>query len=86
MIEDDEYNGFYIPKGSTVIANISCADLDCSTSVRLCPFCGTGSHILHDPAVYADPLTFNPDRYLPTADNPEGEPSPTRAVFGFGRR
>ena len=42
--------------------------------------------ILHDDAVYAKPDEFNPDRYLPTARNPEGEPNPTRAAFGFGRR
>ena len=42
--------------------------------------------MLHDEAVYADPTKFNPDRYNPTKQNPEGEPHPSRAAFGFGRR
>ncbi|KIK70290.1 hypothetical protein GYMLUDRAFT_67518 [Collybiopsis luxurians FD-317 M1] len=40
-------------------------------------------HYLHDPAVYKDPTTFNPERFL----GPEPEPDPTdRGLFGYGRR
>ncbi|KAK7682347.1 hypothetical protein QCA50_014552 [Cerrena zonata] len=39
-------------------------------------------HLLHDPDVYADPLSFNPNRFL--GDNPERDPR--KIVFGFGRR
>jgi hypothetical protein len=35
----------------------------------------------HDPAVYKEPNTFNPDRFL--GPNPERDVS---SVFGFGRR
>ncbi len=42
--------------------------------------------MLHDPSVYSDPDTFNPDRFSPTDKKPEGEPDPARAAFGFGRR
>ncbi|EIN09176.1 cytochrome P450 [Punctularia strigosozonata HHB-11173 SS5] len=42
--------------------------------------------MLHDEAHYKNPNEFDPDRYLPTSDNPEGEPDPSRAAFGFGRR
>ncbi|KAH9929005.1 cytochrome P450 [Epithele typhae] len=63
---DDTYEGGYIPKNTTVIANIYA--------------------MLHDESVYASPETFNPDRYVPSAENPSGEPDPARAVFGFGRR
>ncbi|KAL7907041.1 cytochrome P450 [Trichoderma velutinum] len=36
----------------------------------------------HDPAVYADPDKFAPERFLA----PRNEPDPRWAVFGFGRR
>ncbi|KAL7284541.1 hypothetical protein ACG7TL_001833 [Trametes sanguinea] len=42
--------------------------------------------ILHDESVYSDPDSFNPDRYSPSPEKPEGEPDPARAAFGFGRR
>ncbi|KAF9647047.1 cytochrome P450 [Thelephora ganbajun] len=60
--ENDFYEGYFIPKGSSVIANIW--------------------QILHDPATYADPFEFNPERFL--GDHPEPEPRVT--AFGYGRR
>ncbi|KAJ6553092.1 cytochrome P450 [Mycena capillaripes] len=41
--------------------------------------------ILHDEAVYPDPYTFNPDRYLLNGKLNLEMPSP-EIVFGFGRR
>ncbi|KAJ7171662.1 cytochrome P450 [Mycena crocata] len=38
---------------------------------------------LHDPAIYHDPFTFNPDRFL--GSNPEPHPA-EMGVFGYGRR
>ncbi|KAF5534090.1 oxidoreductase [Fusarium napiforme] len=38
--------------------------------------------ICHDPALYRDPMTFRPERFL----GPEAETDPGRFVFGFGRR
>ena len=45
--------------------------------------------MLHDEAVYSDPFTFNPDRFI----NPETgqvdftrERDPSHACWGFGRR
>ncbi|KAF5692956.1 oxidoreductase [Fusarium denticulatum] len=37
---------------------------------------------LHDPEIYSDPASFDPDRYL----EPRNEPHPNFASFGFGRR
>ena len=37
---------------------------------------------MHDPATYANPMEFNPERFL--GDKPEADPRAT--VFGYGRR
>ncbi len=60
---DDFYNGFFIPKGTTIIPNIY--------------------QLLHDPDVFPNPDTFDPDRYnlLDTEMH-----KVTDVVFGFGRR
>ncbi|GAB1316038.1 hypothetical protein MFIFM68171_06248 [Madurella fahalii] len=62
VTEDLEFNGFFIPKGASVIPSIW--------------------WFLHDPEVYADPESFDPDRFLP----PRNEPDPYTEVFGYGRR
>ncbi|KAF9782612.1 cytochrome P450 [Thelephora terrestris] len=61
-MEDDVYEGYFIPKGAQIIANLW--------------------QIMHDPAVHADPMAFNPERFL--GDRPEPEPRAT--AFGHGRR
>ncbi|KAF8655018.1 hypothetical protein AX16_003288 [Volvariella volvacea WC 439] len=65
VMEDNVYDGYFIPKGSLVIANIW--------------------QMAHDPAVYRNPMSFNPDRFLGT-DGREPEPDPRTLCFGFGRR
>ena len=41
--------------------------------------------LLHDADTYADPLAFNPDRFV-RAPGREPETDPRQFVFGFGRR
>ncbi len=40
---------------------------------------------MHDPDVYHDPMTFKPERFLPT-EGTIPEPDPHLYAFGFGRR
>jgi hypothetical protein len=42
--------------------------------------------ILHDPNVYSNPLTFNPERFLKDGQLDKSIRDPTVAFFGFGRR
>jgi cytochrome P450 len=39
----------------------------------------------HDPAVYPDPMTFHPERYITTPTH-DAEPDPRTWTFGYGRR
>lgn len=70
LIEDDEYRGYALRKGTVVMGNTW--------------------QILHDSAIYPNPLAFNPWRWL--IETPEGlkfnsaVPDPSIAAFGFGRR
>ena len=85
MVEEDEYRGWHIPKGTTVIANLRY--VSALTNAQT-PFLTAKyfSAMLHDESVYSKPHEFIPDRYSPTPENPSGEPDPSRAAFGFGRR
>ena len=42
-------------------------------------------YFAHDPDIYPDPMTFNPERFLQTKDH-QPEPDPHSFVFGIGRR
>ncbi|KAI0774005.1 cytochrome P450 [Fomes fomentarius] len=42
-------------------------------------------NLLHDPQTYADPMTFNPDRFIATSEK-EAERDSRDFAFGFGRR
>ncbi|ESK89309.1 cytochrome p450 [Moniliophthora roreri MCA 2997] len=65
--EEDEYCGYRIPKGTTVLPNTWA--------------------ILHDPALYPDPLSFNPDRFENMEENAKKDiNSIPDAAFGYGRR
>ncbi|KAJ9144244.1 Cytochrome p450 2c31 [Pleurostoma richardsiae] len=64
-VNDDVYNGMFIPKGTIVYQNV------------------WAMH--HNDAVYADPFSFRPERYLPKEEGGNAEPFPV-GNFGFGRR
>jgi hypothetical protein len=78
---DDEYNGFYIPKGTIMIGN---AWLVRSLDSFFCPeFLRS---ILHDRKAFNHPQEFQPERYLKDGNlNPDVR-DPDSAAFGFGRR
>ena len=82
VMEDDIYNGYFIPKGSLVIANIWQVLLSLSFwSSSL----SNKRQLTHDPRTYTNPMTFNPDRFLPS-ENRKPELDPRQICFGFGRR
>ncbi|KAL5511417.1 hypothetical protein ACEPAH_4633 [Sanghuangporus vaninii] len=65
--EDDEYDGYYLPKGAIVLGN--------------------SWGILHDPALYPDPMEFKPERYFDAEDRLDfSAKDPADYAFGYGRR
>ncbi|EPQ54805.1 cytochrome P450 [Gloeophyllum trabeum ATCC 11539] len=62
LMQDDIHEGYFIPEGTVVVANIW--------------------KMLHDPKTYANPMVFNPSRFL--GEKPELDPR--EYCFGFGRR
>ena len=83
--KDDEYRGYFIPKGITVFPNVWCVPR--SFIERYWGPHFPSRAVLHDPCMYPDPLRFNPDRFADEKRNRElGINELPRAVFGFGRR
>ncbi|KAF7798049.1 hypothetical protein EIP86_009261 [Pleurotus ostreatoroseus] len=82
--EDDEFRGYIIPAGSTIVPNIWCflpADRDGRRTLTAAP-----RAMLHNPADYPQPEHFNPERFLLDGRlNPKVK-DPLLAAFGFGRR
>ena len=81
---DDEYNGFFIPKGTTMIGN---AWLVTYNRLILSPVLKFFFRsILHDRKAFKDPHEFQPERFLKDGKlNPDVR-DPDCAAFGFGRR
>jgi Cytochrome P450 len=78
----DEYNGYYIPKGTFLLGNAW--SIRMITSILRPDFFHRS--ILHDPKVFNNPMEFQPERYLKDGKlNPDAM-DPDCAVFGFGRR
>lgn len=42
--------------------------------------------MLHDEALYPDPFTFNPDRFMKNGKLNPAVMDPAQITFGFGRR
>ena len=79
LLEDDEYNGYFLPKGTMFITNAWCVFSDV-LSYRCAERHYRG--LLHDPERYPAPDKFDPERYL----KPEPEQDPRLIAFGYGRR
>jgi hypothetical protein len=76
-MQDDTHEGYFIPSGSVVIANIWYMILYYS----LLKWLTIKRNMTHDENIYTDPMTFRPERFLDA--NPE--PDPMDVAFGFGR-
>jgi Cytochrome P450 len=84
---DDEYNGFYIPKGTIMMGNawlvlrplkpIFCPELEFIYYFR---------SILQDPKAFNNPQEFQPERYLKDGKLNPNVRDPDCVAFGFGRR
>lgn len=88
LTEDDVYNGFYLPKGTLVVANTWYVHrVHIGTHVLTLFYSCLARAILHDEKAYPNPSNYNPDRFLladGTLDPAVRDPSV--AAFGFGRR
>ena len=82
VTQDDIYNGYHIPGGSTIVLNAWYAFF----TIHLHSSSLFVRAILTDPDTYPDPDAFRPERFL----TPSGELDPCAheptAAFGFGRR
>lgn len=81
---DDQYRGYDIPAGSTVIANTWYA-----LTANLSPIC-FDRHIhramTRDTRFYPDPEEFRPERFMVPDGKKDELLMPSSFVFGFGRR
>lgn len=86
-MQDDVYEGYFIPKGTIVIGNTWWPGypLEYVSTRGSYDLCGFRS-FMHDESVYQDPLEFIPDRYLKNGKLDPSVRDPKVAVFGFGRR
>ena len=83
--EDDSYGGYFIPKGSTIIANNWYVSETRWSMHYFLPSFSRG--ILHDEKLYPEPYKFRPERYIDdTVKDDSKNPDPNKFAFGYGRR
>ena len=84
LMEDDVYEGKFIPAGTTIVDNVWCVTLFCDHFRQ--PVEVSKRAMLRNESVYPDPHTFNPGRFLKDGQiNPDVK-DPEQTAFGYGRR
>ena len=81
---DDEYDGYYIPKGTIVIGNAWSVQMITSTLALIS--LNLIRSILHDPKTFNNPMKYQPERYLKDGKLNLDVIDPDFVAFGFGRR
>jgi cytochrome P450 len=80
--EDTVYDGYIIPRGSMLLANIKYEGLSLVRRSHLTAL--PPRFMLRDKRFWDDPEEFKPERFL--QELKEGQIDPKSLIFGFGRR
>lgn len=92
VTKDDEYMGYLIPKGASVIYNVWYVSPDPAGALEIPSDVSINRSIHMDPNRHSNPRSFDPSRYADdyqTANEAALNPNPSeydQFVFGAGRR